>query len=94
MYARSKFFALVFIIVFSVSGVVQAQLSEENASWAEGPAKFLMTKDDVREWKDITTDAAAKHFIDLFWARRDRDLDSPFNEFKAEFDQRVIQSCF
>ncbi len=93
MYARSKLvalvFALVFMVVFGVSSVVQAQLSEENASWAEGPAKFLMTKDEIREWKDITTDAEAKHFIDLFWARRDPNLDSPLNEFKAEFDGRV-----
>ena len=58
-------------------------------TWDEGPAGFLLTKDEKKEWKKIGTEAEAEHFIDLFWARRNPDPEQPFNTFKAQFDAIV-----
>jgi len=64
-------------------------LSTEYAQWGEGPAQFLMTKEEAARWKSIKTDEEAKAFVDLFWARRDPTVGTPRNEFKEEFDARV-----
>jgi GWxTD domain-containing protein len=79
----------VFAAVFLMAAVAHGQLSQEYADWADGPAGFLLTKDEQKEWESITTDAAAKDFIELFWARRNPQPDTPFNPFKAEFDAKV-----
>jgi len=55
-------------------------------TWDQGPEGFLLTRDEAKEWKAITTEAQAKHFIDLFWARRNPNPDQPFNTFRAQID--------
>lgn len=77
-------------IVVMLSGVpVGAQLSEEYADWAEGPAGFLLTEDEKDEWETVSSNAEAERFIELFWARRNPDPSSPVNEFKARFESIV-----
>lgn len=82
-------FLLVFSTFVLVAGVAHAQLSPEYADWADGPAGYLLTKNERKEWGSISTDAEAKEFIDLFWARRNPNPDTSFNTFKAEFDAKV-----
>jgi len=57
--------------------------------WGKGPAQWIMTADEQRQWKQITTDEEAETFILLFWARRDPTPGTPLNEFKADFEGRV-----
>jgi len=66
-----------------------AQLSPRYASWADGPEKLLMTREELKQWKAIQSDADAQAFIDLFWAKRDPTPTTPLNEFHQAFDQRV-----
>jgi GWxTD domain-containing protein len=66
-----------------------AALSSEYADWAKSPVQHLMTKQEASEWKAISTDAAAKDFVDLFWAKRDPSPATPRNEVREEFDRRV-----
>lgn len=85
--------ASLMLALFAVSGAV----AEEGASidgdnlleWDEGPAGFLMTKDEKKEWKKISTEAQAKAFIELFWAKRNPDPSAAFNAFKADFENKV-----
>ena len=72
-----------------VAGAGQATAAVDWLQWELGPAGFLMTKDEEKEWKKITSEAQAKAFVDLFWARRNPDPAQPFNPFKAQFDSRV-----
>ena len=57
--------------------------------WGEGPAKWLMTREEARKWKSVSTDEEAQAFVDLFWARRDPTPATSRNEFKEDFDARV-----
>jgi GWxTD domain-containing protein len=88
---REACLIMVACIVFAVcfAEIVDAQLSDTYADWADGPAGLLLTKKERKEWAKITTDAEAEKFIDLFWARRNPDPSSSFNAFKAEFESRV-----
>lgn len=80
---------ITFALAVALTPLAEAQLSDEYAGWADGPAGFLLTKKEKKQWSKITTDAEAERFIELFWARRNPDPTSSFNRFKAEFDSKV-----
>ncbi len=84
---RSPFVCLLAVLFAGAAG---AQLTSEYADWGDGPAGFLLTKKEKKEWKKISSDAAAEEFIELFWARRNPDLNTAFNSFRAEFEARVV----
>jgi GWxTD domain-containing protein len=64
-------------------------LSPDRAEWGNGPVQFLMTKEEIAQWKAIKDDAAADAFVALFWARRDPTPATPRNELREQFEQRV-----
>src|SRR5437899_6742519 len=66
-----------------------AQLSMAKADWARGPVQFLMTTDELSQWKAVKSDTEADQFIALFWARRDPTPGTPRNEFREDFETRV-----
>jgi GWxTD domain-containing protein len=81
--------AAILVVLISMGSFAFAGLSPEFATWADGPEGFLLTKDELKEWNVIQTDKAAKHFIDLFWAKRNPKPGAAFNEFKARFEGMV-----
>jgi GWxTD domain-containing protein len=80
---------LIFALGALLAPLAEAQLSSEFAGWAKGPEGFLLTKKEKKEWDKMATDAEAKRFIELFWARRNPEVSNPYNSFKAEFDAKV-----
>jgi GWxTD domain-containing protein len=89
MRVRTLVFLICLVFAWSFAPVAEAQLSDDYANWADGPAGFLLTKKEKKQWSKIKTDAEAEQFIELFWARRNPDPRSTFNSFKAEFDAKV-----
>ncbi|HUP63596.1 MAG TPA: GWxTD domain-containing protein [Thermoanaerobaculia bacterium] len=77
------------LLAMLVAMGAHAALSKENTEWPKGPVQFLLTKAEQNAWKTVTTDEEAKKFIDLFWARRDPTPNTPANEFRDGFEQRV-----
>jgi GWxTD domain-containing protein len=75
-----------FVIFTSTSIVAQVG---KYVSWADGPVRHLMNKDDLRQWGAIHSEHEAENFIELFWAKRDPTPDTRRNEFREDFDQRV-----
>ena len=69
--------------------VATAQLSPALADFPKSPAGMLMTAAEQQAFAGLKSDAEAQTFIDLFWAKRDPNLDTVFNEFKADFDAKV-----
>ena len=63
--------------------------AESLLEWDKSPAGYLLTKDEQKEWKKISTEAEARAFIDLFWARRNPNPTNAFNPFKADFENKV-----
>jgi len=88
---RSRVITLVvcFVLACVFASEAEAQLSDEYKDWADGPAGFLLTKKEKKQWSKITTDSEAEQFIELFWARRNPDPTSTFNPFRAEFESKV-----
>ena len=69
-----------------------AGLSPELQDWGSGPAQWIMTSDEQRAWRKVSTDAEANNFIDLFWVRRDPSPGTAINEARNEFENRVAFS--
>lgn len=83
---------LVVAAALMICGVAEAGLSKAAQEWRKGPEKFLLTNEEEKAWKSVSSDEAAAAFIDLFWARRDPTLSTPRNEFREEFLKRVRYS--
>lgn len=65
--------------------------SEENLGedWAEGPARFLLTADERRQYARFLDPVTRSEFVTAFWKERDPKPETASNEFKDEFDRRV-----
>ena len=58
--------------------------------WANGPVKYLMTPEEKKEW-DLRSGAGERsEFVTKFWASRDPRPETPENEFREEFERRVL----
>lgn len=81
------FFTAAVLVCLAATAV--ADLSRESIAFGQGPLQFLLTKEEAAQWKTLTTDAQAKAFVDLFWARRDPTPDTPRNEYREEIEARI-----
>ncbi len=85
---RRRFVPLA-LAVWLAASFAGAELSQQYKDWPSGPAGFLLTESERKAYSQIQTDKEAQAFIDLFWARRDPDLNTVQNEFKLDFDLKV-----
>lgn len=69
-----------------------AQVSPAYRDWGNGAARYLMMRQERTDWAALKTDAEAKAFVDLFWARRDPTPDTPVNEQRQQFEARVAEA--
>jgi GWxTD domain-containing protein len=83
---------LVLMAVVMIAGIAEGGLSKAAQEWRRGPEKFLLTNDEEKAWKSLSSDEEVAAFIDLFWARRDPSAGTPRNEFREEFLARVRYS--
>jgi GWxTD domain-containing protein len=81
--------ALLILTIAAAASSVEAARSKEYDDWGLSPARLLMTRAEQEAWNSVRTDEDAKHFIELFWARRDPTPDTPANEFRTEFEERI-----
>ena len=84
-FRRTLSFALASLVAVSAF----AQLSPEFRDWPKSAVSYLLTEEEQNRWKNVKTDADARAFAELFWARRDPTPGTPANEFRAEFESRV-----
>jgi GWxTD domain-containing protein len=60
--------------------------------WYQGPVRYIITKQEVKAYKALETEAERRNFIDWFWERRDIVPATPQNEFRDRFEQRVYEA--
>lgn len=81
---------LVACAVLLVGVSAWAELSPSVKDWPNTPAGFLMTSAEKKAFATLGSDADAQAFIELFWAKRDPNLDTLINEFQEDFNRRVV----
>lgn len=71
---------------------VFAAISPQYTAWGNSAVQYLMMKQEKIEWMSVRTDAEAKAFIDLFWARRDPTPETPVNELRQAMEARIAEA--
>lgn len=71
------------------AALATSAVAEEYLQFLNGPAQWIATKEEKREFAKLTGEAEAKAWVELFWARRDPDPKTAVNEFALDFEQRV-----
>src|SRR6185295_16236830 len=65
------------------------ELKSVYKKWVEEDVSIIITEDEKKAFKSLKTDEERDSFIDYFWRLRDRDPDTPENEYKEEYQQRL-----
>jgi GWxTD domain-containing protein len=57
--------------------------------WVDGEVSIIMSEEERKAFKGLKRDEERENFIENFWIRRDPTPDSPENEFRDDFYERV-----
>ena len=87
---KTRWFTIVAVVVFAANAF--AQTSDTYKNWGNSGVHYLMMKQERTEWSSLRTDADAKAFIELFWARRDPTPDTPVNELRQQVEARIAEA--
>ena len=77
------------VALLLVLPVAAEQRPRSLAAWSRGPARYLLTAKDVREFRGLETEGARALFIERFWLGRDPTPGTLRNEYREEFWARV-----
>jgi GWxTD domain-containing protein len=65
------------------------ELKSVYKNWLDEDVAYIITNEERRAFKALKTDEERDQFIEQFWLRRDPDPDTPENEYKEEYYQRI-----
>src|SRR5262249_30961734 len=57
--------------------------------WLDQDVSYIITDEERRAFKALKTDEERDQFIEQFWLRRDPDPDTPENEYKEQYYERI-----
>ncbi len=60
--------------------------------WYQGPVRYLITKNEEKQYRGLGSDEERRKFVEDFWARRDADPSTPANEAELLFLRRVEEA--
>ncbi len=89
MKRSTRWFAIV-AVVFAANAF--AQTSNAYKHWGNSGVQYLMMKQERRDWSSLRTDADAKAFVELFWARRDPTPETAVNELRQQLEARIAEA--
>ena len=71
-------------------GTASTASSEEDVdNWAEGPVRWLLLPGELKELRNIDSEADSSSYIEVFWERRDPERHSSDNDYREVFAERV-----
>jgi GWxTD domain-containing protein len=92
----SRFLGLVFLLSVGLSLYAAEsslytafQKKKEPKDWIDGPVGYIVTSEEKKQYKKLSTEAEKEKFIKWFWARRETNPETYRNEFRDEFNERV-----
>jgi GWxTD domain-containing protein len=67
----------------------KAELKSVYKKWLDEDVLYIITDDERKAFKALKTDEERDQFIEQFWLRRDPDPDTPENEYKDQYYERI-----
>src|SRR5256885_12391878 len=68
---------------------VKPELKKAYKDWIEKDVAYIITDEERRAFKKLTTDEEREQFIEAFWRRRDPDPDTDENEYREQYYERI-----
>ena len=68
---------------------VRTEMKDVYKKWLSNDVRYIITRDEERAFKALTTDEERENFIESFWRRRDPNPDTEENEFREEYYERI-----
>ena len=65
------------------------ELKSVYKNWLEQDVLYIITDEERKAFKALKTDEERDQFIENFWLRRDPDPDTPENEYKEQYFERI-----
>jgi GWxTD domain-containing protein len=65
------------------------ELKSVYKNWLEQDVNYIITDEERKAFKALKTDEERDQFIEQFWLRRDPDPDTPENEYKDQYYERI-----
>ena len=58
--------------------------------WVNEDVAYIITPEERKAYKQLTTDEERENFIENFWRRRDPNPDTEENEYREEYQERIV----
>ncbi len=68
---------------------VKAEAPKVYKDWLSKDVGYIITGDERKAFKALTTDEERENFIENFWRRRDPDPDTEENEYREQYYERI-----
>jgi len=65
------------------------ELKSVYKKWLDEDVSYIITDEERKAFKQLKTDEERDQFIEAFWLRRDPDPDTPENEYKEQYFERI-----
>ena len=65
------------------------ELKSVYKKWLDEDVNYIITDEERKAFKALKTDEERDQFIEQFWLRRDPDPDTPENEYKEQYYERI-----
>ena len=65
------------------------ELKSVYKKWLDEDVSYIITDEERKAFKQLKTDEERDQFIEGFWLRRDPDPDTPENEYKEQYFERI-----
>jgi GWxTD domain-containing protein len=65
------------------------ELKKAYKDWIEKDVAYIITDEEKKAFKKLSTDEEREQFIEAFWRRRDPDPDTDENEYREQYYERI-----
>jgi GWxTD domain-containing protein len=101
LFKRVSGVAMMLVMMWGVAPAAPAQEKDRNDAkkrdelkdvykkWINEDVNYIITDDERKAFKALKTDEERDQFIEQFWLRRDPDPDTPENEYKDQYYERI-----
>ena len=80
------------LLPLNTASFAQPGLESNYAKWLYEDAPYIITPQEARAFKQLTTDEQREHFIAQFWRSRDPDPSTAENEYRTEYYRRLAHA--
>src|SRR5712692_7053448 len=81
--------ALLFLLALPARAAEPTDYKTPDKDWARGPVQWILSDDELKEFKRLKTDEERAAFVKAFWEKRDPTPGTPDNEYEIDFWKRV-----